>query len=78
MLMVYKKSSSKYVKTVKPEQSTQSTGYWKYEANLEKRFENLEIGTRKNREVKCTYNLFICEEIWRKYPAIYRKSLNNY
>ena len=37
----------KYVKPVKPEQSTQSTGYQKYESNFETRFKNLEIGRRK-------------------------------
>ena len=40
-------NNRRYVKTVKPEQSTQSTGYRKYELNFETRFENLEIGRRK-------------------------------
>ena len=36
-----------YEKTVKPEKSTQSTGYRKYESNFETRFKNLAIGRRK-------------------------------
>ena len=35
--------------------SSLDNGFVLYESNFETRFKNLEIGTRKNGEVKCTY-----------------------
>ena len=59
--MVNKKSSDKDYK--ESEQSTQSTGTESIKQTLKQGSKIWKSEREKNGEVKCTYNLFICEEI---------------